>query len=112
MNPLRALGFAALFTMAGSALASSFVATTDTLGNALMRSSDTSSDATSSLRDDKLVLVARDDAASFVASQGAIRGVHLEAALAHIRQHNPGLTADDLQLAVLAYSHVLNQLAQ
>jgi uncharacterized protein (TIGR02448 family) len=99
MNPLRALGFAALFTMASGASASSFVATTDTLGGALMGTSEASSDATSSLRDDKLVLAARDDAASFVASQGAIRGVRLEAALSHIRQHNPDLIADDLQLA-------------
>ena len=99
MNPVRALGFAALFMLATSASASSFVATTDTLGGALMGTSDASSDATSSLRDDKVVLAARDDAASFIASRGAIRGVRLEAALSHIRQHNPSLTADDLQLA-------------
>lgn len=99
MNPVRALGFAALFTLATSASASSFVATTDAVGGALVGTSDASSDATSSLRDDKVVLAARDDAASFVASQGAIRGVRLEAALSHIRQHNPNLAADDLQVA-------------
>jgi len=99
MTAFRLFSAAALLALATSASASSFVATTDTLGGALMGTSDASSDATSSLRDDKVVLAAHDDAASFVASQGAIRGVRLEAALSHIRQHNPGLTADDLQLA-------------
>ena len=52
-----------------------------------------------SFGDDKIVLAARDDAASFVASQGEIRGARLEAALQHIRQQAPQLQADDLQLA-------------
>ena len=47
---------------------------------------------------DKLVQ-ARDDAASFVASQGDIRGSHLEAALRHIRGKLPSLAANDMQLA-------------
>jgi hypothetical protein len=38
-------------------------------------------------------------ACSFVASAGQIRGAHLKAALAHIRQQHPTLLADDLQLA-------------
>lgn len=99
MITLRALGFSALWVLTTSASASSFVATTDTLGGALMGTSDATSDATSSLRDDKLVLAARSDAASFIASQGAIRGVRLEAALQHIRQQAPELAADDEQLA-------------
>ncbi|MCR7717227.1 DUF2388 domain-containing protein, partial [Pseudomonas aeruginosa] len=41
----------------------------------------------------------RDDAASFVASQGDIRGSHLEAALRHIRGKLPSLAANDMQLA-------------
>lgn len=45
------------------------------------------------------MLAARDDAASFLASQGEIRGARLEAALQHIRQQAPQLRADDLQLA-------------
>lgn len=49
--------------------------------------------------DDKVVLQARDDAASFVASQGDIRGSHLEAALRHIRGKLPSLAANDMQLA-------------
>ena len=99
MTAFRVLSAVALLALATSASASSFVATTDAVGGALVGTSDASSDATSSLRDDKVVLAARDDAASFVASQGAIRGVRLEAALGHIRQHNPSLAADDLQLA-------------
>ncbi len=50
--------------------------------------------------DDKLVLQARDDAASFVASDGRIRGAQLEAALRHLREHNAGAQrASDMQLA-------------
>lgn len=90
---------ACLLLLATSASATSFVVTTDTIGSALAGSSDTSTDISSSLNDDKLVLAAREDAASFVASQGAIRGAQLEAALRHIRQQAPQLQADDQQLA-------------
>ena len=49
---------------------------------------------------DKVVLQARDDAASFVASDGRIRGAQLEAALRHLREHNAGAQrASDMQLA-------------
>ncbi len=100
--------FASFLTlgMAGSACASSLVATTDTLLGAVAASAEALSDATSSLRDSKVVRAARDDAASFVASAGAIRGVRLEAALAHIRGHAPELAnTGDLQLA----QAILNQ---
>lgn len=95
----RQLFAAALLALATGAQATSFVVTTDAVGSALAGTSDTSTDISSSLNDDKLVLAARDDAASFVASQGAIRGVQLEAALRHIRQQAPQLQADDQQLA-------------
>lgn len=85
--------------LAGTAQATSFVVTTDTLGSATVGTTDTTSDISSSFGDDKIVLAARDDAASFVASQGEIRGARLEAALQHIRQQVPQLQADDLQLA-------------
>lgn len=86
--------------LAGTAYASSLVATTDTLGGALAGTAEGTSDATSSLRDMKQLRAARDDAASFVASAGAIRSARLEAALAHIRRHDAELaTADDLALA-------------
>ncbi|MNT57593.1 hypothetical protein D3C72_1949700 [compost metagenome] len=61
--------------------------------------SDATSDISNSFKDDKIVLEARDDAASFVASQGDIRGAQLEAAFRHIRSKLPTLAADDMQLA-------------
>jgi uncharacterized protein (TIGR02448 family) len=50
--------------------------------------------------DDKVVVQARDDAASFVASDGRIRGAQLEAALRHLRESNArAQRASDMQLA-------------
>lgn len=85
--------------MAANAHASSFIVTTDSIVNGLKASSDATSDVSSSFRDNKIVRAARDDAASFVASEGAIRGVKLESALNHIRQQAPQLNATDAQLA-------------
>ncbi|WP_010488155.1 DUF2388 domain-containing protein [Pseudomonas sp. S9] len=99
MNPLRTLSFAALMVWAANASAPSFVVTTDAIVGAVAATTDATSDVSSSFKDDKVVLAARDDAASFVASQGAIRGVHLEAALDHIRTTVPSLQANDMQLA-------------
>jgi uncharacterized protein (TIGR02448 family) len=49
---------------------------------------------------DKVVLQARDDAASFVASDGRIRGAQLEAALRFLRERNDvAQRATDMQLA-------------
>ncbi|HJR32659.1 MAG TPA: DUF2388 domain-containing protein [Pseudomonas sp.] len=50
-------------------------------------------------RDHKLVVAAQDDAGSFVASDGAIRGPYLEAAMQKVRAENPGLQATDMELA-------------
>ena len=50
--------------------------------------------------DEKIVLQARDDAASFVASDGHIRGAQLESALRHLREHYAAAQrASDMQLA-------------
>ena len=50
--------------------------------------------------DDKVVLQARDDAASFVASDGRIRGAQLEAALRQLRERDAAARrASDMQLA-------------
>lgn len=50
--------------------------------------------------DDKVVLEAREDAASFVASEGRIRGAQLEAALRHLRESSAvARAASDMQLA-------------
>lgn len=99
MTRLRLLSAAALLAVAANASATSFIVTTDSIVGALKASSDATSDVTSSFRDDKIVLAARDDAASFVASQGDIRGVKLESALDHIRHQAPQLEASDAQLA-------------
>lgn len=99
MTRLRLLSAAALLAVAANASATSFIVTTDSIVGALKASSDATSDVTSSFRDDKVVLAARDDAASFVASEGDIRGVKLESALDHIRHQAPQLNATDAQLA-------------
>lgn len=63
-------------------------------------SAGTSASSGSTSGDDKVVLQARDDAASFVASQGRIRGAHLEAALRQLRERNrQAREASDMQLA-------------
>ncbi|MDM8189531.1 DUF2388 domain-containing protein [Pseudomonas koreensis] len=99
MTRLRLLSAAALLAVAANASATSFIVTTDSIVGALKASSDATSDVTSSFRDDKIVLAARDDAASFVASEGDIRGVKLESAFEHIRHQAPQLNATDAQLA-------------
>lgn len=78
----------------GPALASSFAGTT--AGSA----SDSSSDGTSSTSgDDKVVQAAREEAASFVATAGGVRGARLEAALLYLREQGAAATASDLELA-------------
>ncbi|MGW8464049.1 DUF2388 domain-containing protein [Pseudomonas sp. CLCA07] len=99
MSRLRLLSVAALLAVAANSHATSFIVTTDAVVNAFKATSDATSNITSSFKDDKIVLAARDDAASFVASEGAIRGVKLESALDHIRHQAPQLNATDAQLA-------------
>lgn len=78
-----------LFTLATApALAASFAGTT--AGSAAGGTSATSG---STSGNNKVVLQAREDAAGFVASEGRIRGAHLEAALRHLREHS-----DDAQV--------------
>ena len=91
----------ALLAAAGPALASSFAGTTAGAGSDA--SSDSTSDSSGSTSgNDKIVLEAREDAASFVASDGQIRSARLEAALAHLRQSNEqARVASDMQLARL-----------
>jgi len=95
----RLFGAALVLALASTANATSFVVTTDTIVRGVAASTDATSDVSSSFRDDKIVRAARDDAASFVASHGDIRGVKLESAFAHIRQQAPSLQASDAQLA-------------
>ena len=95
-----ALTFAACALFSGIAQAQTVVATSNIVVRALDRSINFTSDTTTSIRDMKAVLQARDDAASFVASAGEIRGAQLENALQSIRQRFPeAQNASDLQLA-------------
>ena len=101
---LHLLAAATLLALSAQTGAMSFTYTTDFI----FRATGTSLDATSSKKendDEKIVRAARDDAASFIASQGQIRGAHLEAAVTLIRSNQPQLQATDMQLAeaILAY---------
>ena len=63
-------------------------------------SAGSSASSDSSSGDDKIVVQAREDAASFVASNGRIRGAQLEAALRHLREKDEAARkASDMQLA-------------
>ena len=77
----------------GIAQARTLEATSDVLLRALERSLDFTSDTTTSIRDMKVVQAARDDAASFVASDEQIRGAQLEAAFAVLRTHSAAARA-------------------
>ncbi len=69
-NSLRLIAAAALIGCTTGAFATSFVYTTDLSVRATGATSDGTSDISNSFKDDKIVLEARDDAATFVASQG------------------------------------------
>ncbi|MCU1719261.1 DUF2388 domain-containing protein [Pseudomonas sp. 5P_3.1_Bac2] len=89
-----------LCLFAATSQAQTLVATSNIIVRALDRSLDFTSDTTTSVRDMKVVRAARDDAASFVASRGAIRGAQLEAALLTLRERLPeARLADDQALA-------------
>lgn len=62
-------------------------------------------------KDHKLIIAAQDDAGSFVASDGGIRGPYLEAAMMKVRADNPGLQATDMELAnaILAKNAVASE---
>ncbi|VVO15203.1 DUF2388 domain-containing protein [Pseudomonas fluorescens] len=78
-----------LLLLADVTQAQTLVATSNIIIRAFERSIDFTSDTTSSIRDSKVVREAHDDAASFVASEGDIRGAHLEAAFDSLRSHVP-----------------------
>ena len=91
----RFLLVVALLVLSAPVFASSFAGS-----SAGASSAGSSASSGSSSGDDKVVLRARDDAASFVASEGRIRGARLEAALRQLRERNPeARTASDMQLA-------------
>jgi len=87
----RSLSLAAftLLITTGVVQAQTLVQTSEIIVRAFGRTVDFTSDTTTSIRDSKIVLEARDDAASFVASQGEIRGAQLEAAFNTLRERVP-----------------------
>ena len=71
-----------------------------TAGSSAAAVGSSASSKTTSPDDDKVVRQARDDAASFVATDGRIRGAQLEAALRHLREkYSTAQHASDMQLA-------------
>ena len=100
MTRFRLPFLAVLLTASALAHASSASTTSDAISGAVKGTSNGGSASSGSFSDDRIVLAARDDAASFVASQGAIRGVQLEAALILLRTELPAArNASDLALA-------------
>lgn len=95
---------AALALATAPAAAGSFAGTTGgaAAGGTSASTGGTSASSQSTSGSDKVVLQAREDAAGFVASQGRIRSARLEAALRHLREHNPDdqvRQASDMALA-------------
>lgn len=89
-----------LLLLACSAPAFASAAGGTSAGASSAGSAGSSASSDSSSGDDKLVLDARVDAASFVASDGQIRGARLEAALRNLRERDVAMReASDLQLA-------------
>ena len=90
---LAVVTFAVLSLPVGSAMAD------DSFLRNVLTSGATTGTSYLTSRDHKLVVAAQDDAGSFVASDGAIRGPYLEAAMQKVRAENPGLQATDTELA-------------
>ena len=96
---LRATLACVLLLASAPALATSFAGTTAGAGSSATSKGGGAS-SNSSSGNSKVVKHARDDAASFVASEGRIRSARLEAAILHLRQHDAAArTASDMQLA-------------
>ena len=94
-----------LLLLADVAQAQTVVHTSNIIVRAFGRTIDFTSDTTTSIRDSKVVREAHDDAATFVASQGDIRGVQLEAAFSTLRDRVPearNASDHDLAEAILA----------
>jgi len=81
------------------ALAPLGTAMADGLVRDILSSGATTASTYLTFKDNKLVVPAREDAGSFVASNGKIRGPYLEAALQQMRREQPDLQASDMELA-------------
>ncbi|MCI3947723.1 ribonucleotide reductase [Pseudomonas syringae] len=71
----------------------------DTFWRNVLSSGATTGSTYLTFKDHKLIVAAQDDAGSYVASNGNIRGPFLEAAIQQVRIDNPGLKATDMELA-------------
>ncbi len=103
--PLIAATTLGLLLLAGVAEAQTVKATSNIVVRAFGRSIDFTSDTTTSVRDSKIVQQARDDAASYVASNGDIHAAQLDAAFDTLRAHLPearNASDQDLAEAILA----------
>ncbi len=78
-----------LLLLADMAQAQTLKATSNIVVRAFGRTIDFTSDTTTSIRDSKIVLAAKDDAASYVATGGDIHGAQLDAAFATLRERLP-----------------------
>lgn len=100
MRRLSSLVVLSLLLGAASVQAQTLGQTSRIVVRAIDRSLDFTSDTTTSVRDMKIVRAAREDAASFVASDGAIHGAQLQAAFVSLRQQLPQARhASDRELA-------------
>ncbi|MCQ4263355.1 ribonucleotide reductase [Stutzerimonas stutzeri] len=88
-----------LFAAFSLALAPLGSAMADGLVRDILSSGATTASTYLTFKDNKLVIPAREDAGSFVASDGAIRGPYLEAMLQQVRSEQPHLQASDMELA-------------
>ena len=88
--------FIAAFALALAPLGS---AVADGLVRDILSSGATTASTYLTFKDNKLVIPAREDAGTFVASNGEIRGSYLEAMLQQLRSEQPQLQATDMELA-------------
>ncbi|TBU99195.1 ribonucleotide reductase [Stutzerimonas kirkiae] len=85
-----------LLLLAGAPLT---MAQADGLLRDILSSGATTGSTYLTFKDDKQVVATREDAGTFVASEGSIRGPYLEARLRQLRSEHPHLRATDLELA-------------
>ncbi|AWK99884.1 DUF2388 domain-containing protein [Stutzerimonas stutzeri] len=88
--------FIAAFALALAPLGS---AVADGLVRDILSSGATTASTYLTFKDNKLVIPAREDAGTFVASNGEIRGPYLEAMLQQLRSEQPQLQTTDMELA-------------
>ncbi len=100
---IAAVTIALLSLPIGSAMADGFL-------RQVLSSGATTGSTYLTFKDHKMIVAAQDDAGSFVASDGSIRGPYLEAAMAKVRAENPSLKASDMDLAnaILAKNAVVD----